>query len=206
MGSKEGSTVQHEVCFYILPCGRAGHPKKTRTRGNAKMLSLIEKMKQRVPAPGSRAQVRDDDDCPGMMCPGDWCCDDADLTCCDEDSPYVCADDPDVCDTCPGQMCDGDWCCPFDDWACCDEDSDYICAVDADSCEAAPQKTKPSARKNPLLMKMKKHAPKVKAQVGDDDCDGQVCPGDWCCPAEYADWTCCDGDSDYICALDPSNC
>merc|ERR1711894_488523 len=99
------------------------------------MLSLIEKMKQRVPAPGSRAQVRDDDDCPGMICPGDWCCTDADLTCCEEDSPYVCADDPDVCDTCPGQMCDGDWCCPFDDWTCCDEDSDYICAVDADSCD-----------------------------------------------------------------------
>ena len=32
----------------------ARHAMKIRTRGNAKMLSLIEKMKQRVPAPGSR--------------------------------------------------------------------------------------------------------------------------------------------------------
>ena len=185
----------------------ARYAKKTRTRGNAKMLSLIEKMKQRLPAPESRAQVRDDDDCPGTICPGDWCCTDADLTCCDEDSPYVCADDPDVCDTCPGQMCDGDWCCPFDDWTCCDEDSDYICAVDADTCDSDQEKTRANARMNPLLMKMKKHAPKVKAQVrDDDDCDGKVCPGDWCCPAEYADWTCCDEDSPNVCAVDASYC
>ena len=54
----------------------ASHAQKTRASGNSMMMSLIEKMKQRVPAPGSRAQVRDDDDCPGMMCPGDWCCTD----------------------------------------------------------------------------------------------------------------------------------
>ena len=180
----------------------ARHVKKTRTRGNAKMLSLIEKMKQRVPAPGSRAQVRDDDDCPGMMCPGDWCCTDADITCCEEDSPYVCADDPDVCDTCPGQMCDGDWCCPFDDWACCDEDSDYICAEDSDSCDSAQEKTKANARMDPLLKKMKKHV-KARAQI-EDDCVGDICPGGYCCL--NANWKCCGEGSSHICAPKGSMC
>ena len=43
----------------LLTITAEAHHVKTRTRGNVKMLSLIEKMKQRVPAPGSRAQVRD---------------------------------------------------------------------------------------------------------------------------------------------------
>jgi len=220
----------------------ARHVKKTRTRGNAKMLSLIEKMKQRVPAP--RAQVRDD--CPGgQICLGDQCCPYADWTCCDGDSGWLCALDPADCDDsaiertkgnarmnpllmkmkmhapevkahvaddddCDGQVCPGDWCCraEWGDMTCCDEDSAWICQPDADSCDdPAPERTKGKARMNPLLKKMKMHAPEVKAHVADDDdCDGQVCPGDWCCPAEYSDWTCCDADSDYICALDPADC
>ena len=67
-------------------------------------------------------------------------------------------------------------------------------------CPAADPDYSPSSEDDQTKAKVKAHV------TDDDDCDGQVCPGDWCCPAEYADWTCCDGDSDYICALDPSNC
>ena len=102
----------------------ARHTKKTQTQGNAKMLSLNEKMRQRLPAPRFYPQVR----------------------------------------------------------------------------------------MNPLLMKMKQHALKVKTQVeDDDDClyPEHICV-DWSIPAEYccpdSDWTCCEGDSDYICALDPDDC
>jgi len=194
-------------------------------KGNAKMLSLIEKMKKRVPA---KAEVADD--CPGMMCPGDWCCTDADLTCCEEESPYVCAQDPDVCDECPGQMCDGDWCCPVDDFICCDEDSPYICAQDSDICDEDAKRTNNGrAKMNPLLMKMRPKAPAKVAKVGDDcdrsattmnfllmkmrpqaptkvgdDCDGQICPGDWCCPDDTL--TCCEEDSPWICAPDADSC
>merc|ERR1712032_448175 len=59
---------------------------------HAKILSLIEKMKQRLPASGSVA-----DDCPGMICPGDHCCPDDSLICCDEDSAYICDEDADDC-------------------------------------------------------------------------------------------------------------
>ena len=167
-------------------------------KGNAKMLSLIEKMKKRVPA---KAEVADD--CPGMMCPGDWCCTDADLTCCEEESPYVCAQDPDVCDECPGQMCDGDWCCPVDDFICCDEDSPYICAQDSDICDEDAKRTNNGrAKMNPLLMKMRPKAPAKVAKVG-DDCP-QMCPGDFCC---YEDtWACCEEDSPWICAPDADGC
>ena len=170
-------------------------------KGNAKMLSLIEKMKKRVPA---KAEVADD--CPGMMCPGDWCCTDADLTCCEEESPYVCAQDPDVCDECPGQMCDGDWCCPVDDFICCDSplwDSPYICAQDSDICDEDAKRTNNGrAKMNPLLMKMRPKAPAKVAKVG-DDCP-QMCPGDFCC---YEDtWACCEEDSPWICAPDADGC
>ena len=118
-----------------------------------------------------------------------------------------------VGDDCPGgQICPGGWCCDavFTDmgYVCCDEDDYAVCSWDADSCNSdAKKSTKAHAMMNPLLMKMKMHASEVKEHVADDDdCDGQVCPGDWCCPAEYADWTCCDEDSDYICVLDPADC
>ena len=81
----------------------ARHVKKIRTRGNAKMPSLIEKMKVNTRMNPilmkleARAQVRDDDDCPGMLCPGDWCCDDLDLTCCEEDSDMICVPDAHDC-------------------------------------------------------------------------------------------------------------
>ena len=96
----------------------ARYAKKTRTRGNAKMLSLIEKMRvntrmnlilmkmmKHVKAPEGtqvnhllmKLHVRDDDYCPGMLCPGDWCCDDTDLTCCDEDSDMICVPDAQEC-------------------------------------------------------------------------------------------------------------
>ena len=176
----------------------ARHAKKTKPMGNAKMVALIEKMKHRVPI---KATDDDDDDCSGMMCPGDWCCTDADLTCCEEESPYVCAEDPDVCDDCPGQKCDGGWCCPYDDWTCCDEDSPYICTQDGDQCDDA------NMNMNPLLMKMRRqNAAKTPIKIAkvEDDCEGQMCPGDWCCPD--ASLTCCDEDSDYICVEDPDTC
>ena len=60
----------------FLTGGEARHFKKTQSRGNARMMSLIEKMKQKLPDSGL------EDDCPGMMCPGgddyqDGCCFDA---------------------------------------------------------------------------------------------------------------------------------
>ena len=36
------------------------------------------------------------DDCP-LPCPGDWCCPDDTLICCDLDSPWICADTTDDC-------------------------------------------------------------------------------------------------------------
>ena len=152
----------------------ARHVKKTRTRGNAKMLSLIEKMKQRVSTLGFRAQIRDNDEC-------------------------------------DGQICDGGICCPpYDGWQCCDVDSDYTCrsdAPDARSCYDATEKTKASARMNPLLMKMKKHA-KARKLVGDDCPGGQICPGGWCCDAVFTDmgYVCCDEDDYAVCSWDADSC
>ena len=186
----------------------ARHVKNTRTRGNAKMLSLVQKMKQRAPAPSAPAMIGDD--CDGQMCPGDWCCTQADWTCCDEDSAYVCVEDPDTCDDCPGQVCDGDYCCPDADWTCCDEDSDYICVSADEDCDDSTERTKGNARMNPLLMKMRQRhniksmkAPNAPAKPV-DDCDGQVCPGDFCCPD--ADFICCDEDSTDICVKDDQEC
>ena len=80
--------------------------KKTKPMGNAKMMTLIDKMTHRVP---SKAEVTDDDDwCDGVIwwC-GDRCCPDWDPTddsrwvCCDGDSPTTCATDPDLCDPAP---------------------------------------------------------------------------------------------------------
>ena len=109
------------------------YTKQTRTRANAKMLSLIEKMKQRVPAPKVKAQVAYYDDCVGQICPGGWCCPEEIIW------EY------------------------YDNWTCCGEDSYYICAHDADDCEAPRQKARGKARIKLLLMKMKKHEPEVKA-------------------------------------------
>ena len=77
----------------------ARHVKKTQTRGHAKMLSLIEKMRvnTRMNPILMKLHVRDDDDCPGMVCPGDWCCDDTDLICCDEESDMICVPDAHDC-------------------------------------------------------------------------------------------------------------
>merc|ERR1711971_521932 len=117
-------------------------------------------MGHRAPA---KAQVADDDDCPGMMCYGEWCCPDDTLTCCDEDSLYICGAGP------------------------------AYCGDDA-------KRTK----MNPLLIKMpKQHSAKAPQKV-EDDCDGQVCPGDWCCPDDTL--TCCDEDSPWICGVDADDC
>ena len=105
-----------------------------------------------------------------------------------------------VGDDCDGQMCPGDWCCTEDTWTCCDEDSIYICAEDPDICDEDAKRTK----MNPLLMKMRKqHSAKAPKKV-EDDCDGQICPGDWCCPDDTLQ--CCDEDSPWICVVDADDC
>ena len=138
----------------------ARHAKRTRPSGHAKILSLIEKMKQRLPASGSVTY-----DCPGMICPGDVCCPDDSLICCDEDSAYICVEDADTCDECPGMMCPGpygDDCCYDDSTTCCDATDMWVCQADPDDCNNPDPRTK----KNPLLMKTRRqdmHAAKAPA-------------------------------------------
>ena len=153
------------VAVLFLTGGEARHFKKTQSRGNARIMSLIEKMKQRLPDSGL------EDDCPGMMCPGgdygDNCCPDDSLTCCDPDSAmengWVCVEDPDTCDECRGMMCPmgdyGDICCWYDSNTCCDVGDYWLCAPDPDDCNNPnpTTMTKGHAKKNPLLMKMWKH-------------------------------------------------
>ena len=90
----------------------ARNAKKTRLMGNAKMMALIENMKQRAPV---KAEVTVDQDCewwccfPGYPC---RCCLDYDPTddrwvCCDADSPTTCATDPDLCDPAPKKRTNG---------------------------------------------------------------------------------------------------
>ena len=138
---------------------------KTRTRGSAKMLSLIEKtkvntrmnpilMKKHAKTPQKVGSCYVDE----RMCPAGWCCHFA-YKCCPEDSPNQCVGRDSDCydapegdwmnpllmkleahaqvrddDDCPGMVCPGDWCCDDTDLICCDEDSDMICVPDAHDC------------------------------------------------------------------------
>ena len=142
----------------------ARYVKKTRTRGNVKMLSLIEKMKVNTRMNPILMKMKKHAKAPEKvgscyleerMCPAGWCCHFA-YKCCPEDSPNQCVGRESDCygaqegtrmpmklearaqvrddDDCPGMVCPGDWCCDDTDLTCCEEDSDMICVPDAHDC------------------------------------------------------------------------
>ena len=75
------------VALLVLT-GEARHTKKTRPSGNARIVSLIEKIMQRLPI----------GDCPGQA----WCED----GCCGDDPTWVC---------CIDMFGEADGCCPTDE-------------------------------------------------------------------------------------------
>ena len=73
----------------------ARHAMETRPQGNPQMMALIEKMKQRLPAPEAP-------DCEGKLCPGllylwYYCCDYNYYACCGAGSLYICQPDASTC-------------------------------------------------------------------------------------------------------------